>query len=240
MLWILFPVLTFASETDGMISNSAKYAWGEKIGWVNFNPTNGNVRVNDEGLTGYAWAANYGWINLSPTNSGVKNDGEGNLSGSAWNDKLGWLDFSGVKVDESGNFSGTAGDGSSIFGRLAFECDDCAVATDWRPVSVRDSDGQAGSDEDDGDDGSSSSSSSKKKKKSSSAVSNLISRFFGGGERYEQKKETSNPDEYESASEDNQLESEPKTTGRSLWWLWILAVLLLLAVIGKRRKINKD
>ncbi|GIW65617.1 MAG: hypothetical protein KatS3mg094_136 [Candidatus Parcubacteria bacterium] len=125
----LLPILkAFAASID----SNYKFAWGENIGWVNFNPNNGNVQVFDDKLTGYAWSANYGWINLSPTNRGVYNDGNGNLSGYAWGEHLGWIDFSSVKINPStGEFSGYAIiliDGSKI----NFDCANCKVKTDWR------------------------------------------------------------------------------------------------------------
>jgi hypothetical protein len=44
-----------------------------------------------------------------PTNGGVFNDGQGNLSGYAWGEGLGWIDFSNVKIDpNTGEFAGYA------------------------------------------------------------------------------------------------------------------------------------
>ncbi|GBD34407.1 hypothetical protein HRbin35_00124 [bacterium HR35] len=129
LIIFLLPILVVFSAS---IDSTYKFAWGENIGWVNFNPTNGNVQVFDDKLTGYAWSANYGWINLSPTNGGVHNDGNGNLSGYAWGEHLGWIDFSNVKIDpNTGEFSGYAvilRDGSKI----NFDCTNCKVKTDWR------------------------------------------------------------------------------------------------------------
>ena len=122
---LFFPIVVSAANIDTVL----KYAWGDKMGWVNFNPTGGGVDVSDAELAGYAWSANYGWLNLNPINSGVKNDGQGNLSGSAWSENLGWLDFGGVKII-NGLFSGQAV-GSEI-GTLNFSCDHCAVQTSWR------------------------------------------------------------------------------------------------------------
>lgn len=134
---LIFPNVVFALGTEGTIDENYRYAWGEKIGWVNFKPTNGNVKVTDEGLTGYAWSANYGWINLSPATGGIVNDGEGNLSGHAWNDNLGWMDFSGITIDDNGHILGVAGSADSTFGRIVFTCENCNVITDWRPESIR-------------------------------------------------------------------------------------------------------
>jgi hypothetical protein len=126
---LLLPFASLAST--GLIDAVNKYAWGSNTGWVNFNPTNGNVAVSDAGLSGSAWGENYGWINLNPTASGVKNDGTGFLSGYAWGENTGYIDFSGVRINAQGIFTGTAtGD---IVGSLTFDCTNCKVTTTWRP-----------------------------------------------------------------------------------------------------------
>jgi hypothetical protein len=132
----IFLILIFLLIAESVYSAGMdfvyKYGWGENIGWVNFNPTNGNVDVSDTKITGYAWSENYGWINFSPTNGGVLNDGQGNLSGYAWGEGLGWIDFSNVKIDpNTGDFSGYAlilNNGSKI----NFDCVNCKVKTNWR------------------------------------------------------------------------------------------------------------
>ena len=99
-----------------------QWAWGENIGWLNFNPSQGSgVTVGDSNVTGWVWSENIGWINLSPQNfGGVTNDGSGNLSGWAWGENVGWFSFScentnscatvkfGVTIDSSGTFDGYA------------------------------------------------------------------------------------------------------------------------------------
>jgi hypothetical protein len=128
LISLLPSLMVFSASID----STYKFAWGENIGWVNFNPTYGNVQVFNDKLTGYAWSANYGWINLSPTNGGVLNDGNGNLYGYAWGENLGWVDFSNVKINpNTGEFSGYAiilKNGSKI----NFDCSNCKVKTDWR------------------------------------------------------------------------------------------------------------
>jgi hypothetical protein len=132
----LLPVyFVFASITDGTIDSTYKYAWGNKIGWVNFGATNGNVHITDSQLTGYAWSENYGWINLNPTHGGVQNNGEGNLSGYAWARNLGWIDFDNVNINSYGQFTGYASGTAS--GVINFDCANCKVLTDWRSLSVR-------------------------------------------------------------------------------------------------------
>lgn len=129
---MLLPLASLAST--GVIDATNKYAWGSGIGWVNFNPTNGNVAVSDSGLSGSAWSENYGWINLNPTASGVKNDDTGVLSGYAWGENTGYINFSGVHITPQGIFTGTAtGD---IVGSLAFDCTNCKVSTTWRPSTA--------------------------------------------------------------------------------------------------------
>ena len=130
-LFLAQPV--FASTTDGTISTGD--AWSTNIGWLNFAATNGNVHVTDSVLTGYVWSRLYGWIKLNPANSGVTNNAEGTLSGSAWGENIGWINFSGVTISSAGLFAGTAtGDNT---GSINFSCTNCLVQTDWRPASTR-------------------------------------------------------------------------------------------------------
>ena len=137
------PLTVFASSTDGTIDQANKYAWGEKIGWINFGTNNGSIHITDSQITGYAWSENYGWINLQPSSFGVTNNGNGGLAGFAWGEQIGYLDFSGVTIDSSGNFHGYAD--SDTFGRVSFNCENtssCAdsnfkVSTDWLPSQSR-------------------------------------------------------------------------------------------------------
>jgi hypothetical protein len=94
-----------------------QYAYGENIGWVNFQPLYAGATVSSEKLTGFVWSENIGWINLSPASyGGVFNDGHGNLSGYAWGENVGWINFDpqfagthyGVKIDAAGSFTGYA------------------------------------------------------------------------------------------------------------------------------------
>ena len=143
--------LAFASETEGTIDETYKYAWGENIGWLNFDCDECNVRITDSELSGYAWSRQYGWINLNPATSGVENTTEGILSGFAWSSNLGWIDFSGVTINTTGDFLGYATITSDNSG-INFNCinaDSCSgadfkVKTDWRPASVRQSDSSSG------------------------------------------------------------------------------------------------
>ena len=94
--------------------DDSQYAYGENVGWLNFEPSEGNgVHVSETQLTGYVWAENIGWINLWPENyGGVVNDGAGNLSGYAWGENVGWINFNpsygGVTIDAGGSFDGWA------------------------------------------------------------------------------------------------------------------------------------
>ena len=132
---IILVMPVFVSATDGTIDATAKWAWSEKIGWINFGVTSGNVHVTDAGLTGYAWNDLYGWINLNPSTSGVVNNNEGNLSGYAWGENIGWIDFTGVTINARGVFAGTTSGANT--GIINFSCTNCSVITDWRPQSSR-------------------------------------------------------------------------------------------------------
>jgi len=98
-------------------NDGSQYAYGENVGWLNFEPDNTTpnvgATVSNTSVTGYAWAENIGWINLAPVAfGGVLNDGWGNLSGYAWAENVGWINFSpnygGVKIDPDGTFNGWA------------------------------------------------------------------------------------------------------------------------------------
>src|SRR3989338_4127046 len=129
-LFGFLPQAIFASTTDGTVSGSA---WSDQIGWVNFGATNGNVHVTDSALTGYAWNENTGRIRLNPTNSGVANTTAGLLSGRAWAEGTGWINFSGVIINCDGKFVGHA-TGDNI-DTLNFNCSNCNTYTDCRPSS---------------------------------------------------------------------------------------------------------
>ena len=124
----------FASTTLGTIDTTASFAWGENIGWVNFNATNGDVKVSDTGLSGYALSENAGWIYLGD----VANDGEGNLSGFAYGENVGYIKFNptngGVTINQDGEFFGSAL--SENAGWIIFS-GDYQVKTDWRPKRTR-------------------------------------------------------------------------------------------------------
>lgn len=141
---LALPVFVSASNTDGTIDATNKYAWGQNIGWINFGTSQGNVHVTDSQLTGYAWTENTGWINLNPSTSNyVHNDSNGTLSGYAWGEGTGYIDFTGVTIDSTGYFHGYAS--STISGKISFNCtngNSCgssnfAVQTDWRPANSR-------------------------------------------------------------------------------------------------------
>jgi hypothetical protein len=128
---LALPLSAFA--TTGTIDSVNKYAWGSNTGYVNFNPTNGNVVVTSSGLTGDIWSDTYGWINLNPSNAGVTNDGNGNLSGYAWGEGTGYISFAGVTINTStGIFQGTAT--GTIVGTINFNCSNCEVETTWAPT----------------------------------------------------------------------------------------------------------
>jgi hypothetical protein len=148
LFFILFSFFcfhfVFASDTNGTIDTTFKYAWGQNTGWINFGCDFCNVAVTDTALTGNIWSSEYGWINLNPVLSGVANDAEGTLSGFAWGKNVGWINFTGVTINATGEFLGYAtinSDGSNI----SFNCVNTAscgdsnfkVSTDWRPASVR-------------------------------------------------------------------------------------------------------
>ncbi|MEW6054836.1 MAG: CARDB domain-containing protein [Nitrospirota bacterium] len=134
--FLLFPVAALAGNIDPD-NDGSQYAWGENVGWINFEPSQGEgVTVTDSAVIGKAWGENVGWINLSPATGGVANDGNGNLSGFAWGENVGWINFApsngGVTIDPAtGAFSGKAW-GENI-GWINFAPNGKPLKTSWRP-----------------------------------------------------------------------------------------------------------
>jgi hypothetical protein len=127
MIAIILGVLMFFSysvyaENIDPLNDGSQYAYGENIGWLNFEPSLGpGITVTTSELTGYVWAENISWINLSPASfGGVINTGNGHLAGYAWGENVGWISFScentgscatvdyKVVLDAQGDFNGWA------------------------------------------------------------------------------------------------------------------------------------
>jgi hypothetical protein len=134
-------------------SGNARWAWNDAIGWIDFYTSN-NVVVSATGIMGYA-SSSVGRISFDCTtppsggsvcgtsNYHVTNDSNGNLSGWAWNDAIGWISMCGnssggsvlsgsawvcpssptyqVTIDANGNFQGYAW--SDAIGWIDFNCD---------------------------------------------------------------------------------------------------------------------
>jgi len=122
---LLLNSVAFAENIDPD-EDGSQYAYGENVGWLNFEPNvagpNVGATVSDSNLTGFIWAENIGWLNLDPNdsdpNTGITNDGTGLLSGYAWGENVGWINFDpnvpgdsndyGVTIDSEGDFDGWA------------------------------------------------------------------------------------------------------------------------------------
>jgi hypothetical protein len=144
-------------------TNLNRYAYGENIGWIDFDPIvsgTPTMQIGDNGLTGYVWGENIGWINLGSaggppyantlsTNWGLNNTTEGCASGYsclygyAYGENIGWINFDpiysgthyGVKISTTGS---TAGQFSGYaygenIGWVSFSGTGYGVITDWRP-----------------------------------------------------------------------------------------------------------
>jgi len=110
----------------GRIIKGHNLIWGESIGWVNLKVKNADVKLGSNILAGWVWIENCGWVclgeghplkvghysNRGAYDWGVNNDGRGNLSGFAWSEVTGWINFqtshSRVYLDKSGQFYGYA------------------------------------------------------------------------------------------------------------------------------------
>lgn len=130
-IWMMFLATEFGlapafAENIDPDDDGSQYAYGENVGWINFEPgvvaADVGATVTGSEVTGLIWAENIGWINLDPNiadpNVGITNDGTGLLSGYAWGENVGWINFNpkvpgdprhyGVFIDEQGNFGGRA------------------------------------------------------------------------------------------------------------------------------------
>ncbi len=146
-----------ASESNGTIESAnassriCKDATCTSYGRVNWKPTGSTaIAITDSGITGYAWGDEIGWINFDPTGSGVDiNSNTGALSGYAYANTGSWINFNptdvsggtdvGVTIDSDGEFTGWAWVSGANGGWMKFDCGLSAtcVKTDWRPVGSR-------------------------------------------------------------------------------------------------------
>jgi len=110
----------------GRIIEGHNLIWGESVGWVNLGARNADIKIGSNILAGWIWIENCGWVcigeghplngerysNRGSSDWGVNNDGKGNVSGYAWSEVTGWINFSTshsrVYLDENGQFYGYA------------------------------------------------------------------------------------------------------------------------------------
>ena len=157
-VYFLGHVIYAATNIDPQI----KWAWNDVIGWIDFNSTD-NVNVTSSELIGYADSSvGYIALNCNSTPNGnicgtsnfkVSHNGNGYLSGWAWNDSIGWISFDSGTSGSSytyqvtfntsnGKFSGWAW--NDIIGWISFSCDNTGacpssnyeVKTNWSTPSV--------------------------------------------------------------------------------------------------------
>ncbi len=146
------------------------YSWGDRVGYINFNSKNcdsDNNGLTDKGNFNFCSNGN------EVSNFKVGNTAEGQLSGFAWGENTGWINFNSkvncdkdnnnfsdlacggdntttlngdfkVKINSNGEFEGYAW--SQNFGYIEFDCrvNGACIKTDWRPKSVRDSGNNSG------------------------------------------------------------------------------------------------
>ena len=131
VLAVVFPAAVKAVD-DTTINSVNKWAWSVGASWINCRPDNTNGAVIGQfTCSGFFYSTTAGWINLgdgSPSNGiyysnadsedyGVNHDGQGHLTGYAWCESSGWINFewtnkehaNAPKVDmDTGNLSGHA------------------------------------------------------------------------------------------------------------------------------------
>ena len=93
-----------ATNMTNLMSPSTSWGWNPVVGWINFNTYN-DVTVSANNMVGFA-SSSAGPISLDCGTPGIcsaqngnytvlnaSGTAEGNLSGWAWNDKIGWITF---------------------------------------------------------------------------------------------------------------------------------------------------
>ncbi|MEZ4156968.1 MAG: prepilin-type N-terminal cleavage/methylation domain-containing protein [Candidatus Paceibacterota bacterium] len=150
---IIDTLSSSGASSTGNIDTIDHWAWNDVIGWIDFKST-GTVVVSSTIMQGYA-SSSMGEMAFDCATSpdtdctysySIDNDGNGTLSGWAWNDVIGWISFSsstgastyGVTIDTStGIFSGWAW--NDVIGWISFNCSntsscgtsDYKVKTSW-------------------------------------------------------------------------------------------------------------
>ncbi|MCX6355860.1 MAG: hypothetical protein NTZ78_13305 [Candidatus Aureabacteria bacterium] len=110
----------------GRITEGHNLIWGDSVGWVNLKATHAELKIGSNILEGWVWLENCGWVclgegyplkvahysNQGSYDWGVNNNGQGKLSGFAWSEVTGWINFqtshSRVYLDRTGQFYGYA------------------------------------------------------------------------------------------------------------------------------------
>ncbi|HBO17175.1 MAG: hypothetical protein UR69_C0002G0173 [Candidatus Moranbacteria bacterium GW2011_GWE2_35_2-] len=113
--WIDLSDKVDVPSSDGNVSG---YGWSENIGWVDFNPAgpypeapNNSVRRVGNNLVGWARIVSIataraagnsgGWLGWVKMHNVSIDSATGQMSGYAWSDELGWIDFANAKIEAS-------------------------------------------------------------------------------------------------------------------------------------------
>ena len=120
------PQPDIAATKIGRIIGGNNLIWGESIGWVSLRTAHAELKIGSNILSGWIWLENCGWVclgeghllngerysNRGAHDWGVNNDGQGKLSGFAWSEVTGWINFqtshSRIYLDKTGQFYGYA------------------------------------------------------------------------------------------------------------------------------------
>jgi hypothetical protein len=117
-----FILIGSPAQSSTTIDSTNKFAWGENIGWANWEGDVSNgVVVGQAFCSGYIWCENVGWIcmgdgspddgheysNTNATDFGVNVDASCTLRGFAWGENIGWVNFENTGSAAFDPFSGT-------------------------------------------------------------------------------------------------------------------------------------
>ncbi len=141
----------FIVSAENNVDSTYHWAWNDNIGWIDFSYDSVNIPIVGE-FEGYA-SSQIGIISFNCDISGnpdglnycsisnykVSHDGEGNISGWAWNDNIGWISFNcedlgvcatsnyKVTITDKGEMHGWAWNDN--IGWISFNCQDAGICS---------------------------------------------------------------------------------------------------------------
>ena len=94
------------------------YAWGEQLGYISFNGTGYQVKMNNSNLYGHAYSQEFGYISFNGSNYNVS-EKDGVIIGYAYGEHTGYINFNNSPLYQT-TFNGTALNGHAYSQNLGY------------------------------------------------------------------------------------------------------------------------